>query len=163
MFGFHQIKQQISHYFAGGRIQVARGFVGQDDGRIVYQGAGDGHALTLATAVTALFSHLYPNVMPSSIDEAFSPRQMAAKEIQSLIEKGIAEGARLVAGGPGRPEGFNKGFFVRPTVFADVTNDMAIAREEIFGPVTCMIPYKDMDEAIAIAVEILEGRRRGVV
>ncbi|MEO1197133.1 MAG: aldehyde dehydrogenase family protein [Pseudomonadota bacterium] len=71
--------------------------------------------------------------------------------VQSLIETGIAEGARLVAGGPGRPEGFNRGFFVRPTVFADVTNDMTIAREEIFGPVLSMIPFDTEDEAIAIA------------
>ncbi len=71
--------------------------------------------------------------------------------VQSLIEKGIEEGARLVAGGPGRPEGFNRGFFVRPTVFADVTNDMTIAREEIFGPVLSMIPFETEEEAIAIA------------
>ncbi|MEL6168824.1 MAG: aldehyde dehydrogenase family protein [Pseudomonadota bacterium] len=71
--------------------------------------------------------------------------------VQALIEKGIAEGARLVAGGPGRPEGFNRGFFVRPTVFADVTNEMTIAREEIFGPVLSMIPFETEDEAIAIA------------
>ena len=55
-------------------------------------------------------------------------------KIQGLIEKGIAEGAHLVAGGPGRPEGFERGYFVRPTVFADVNNQMSIAREEIFGP-----------------------------
>ena len=56
-------------------------------------------------------------------------------KIQDLIQKGIEEGATLVAGGPGLPEGVNKGFYVRPTIFADVTNDMTIAREEIFGPV----------------------------
>ena len=61
-------------------------------------------------------------------------------KIQALIEKGIAEGAKLVAGGPGRPEGMNRGFYVRPTVFADVNNDMTIAREEIFGPVLSIIP-----------------------
>ncbi len=72
-------------------------------------------------------------------------------KVQGLIEKGIAEGARLVAGGPGRPEGFNRGYFVRPTVFADVTNDMTIAREEIFGPVLSIIPFDDEAEAIRIA------------
>jgi aldehyde dehydrogenase (NAD+) len=72
-------------------------------------------------------------------------------KIQALIEKGMAEGARLVAGGPGRPEGMNRGYFVRPTVFADVNNDMAIAREEIFGPVLSMIPFDSEEEAIEIA------------
>jgi len=72
-------------------------------------------------------------------------------KVQALIQKGIDEGARLVAGGPGRPEGFNRGYFVRPTVFADVTNEMTIAREEIFGPVLSMIPFDTEDEAIRIA------------
>ncbi len=72
-------------------------------------------------------------------------------KIQALIEKGIEEGARLVAGGPGRPEGFNRGFFVRPTVFADVTNDMTIAREEIFGPVLSILPFETEEEAVQIA------------
>ncbi|SMX46283.1 aldehyde dehydrogenase family protein [Actibacterium lipolyticum] len=72
-------------------------------------------------------------------------------KIQGLIEKGIAEGARLVAGGLGRPEGFNRGYFVRPTVFADVNNDMTIAREEIFGPVLSIIPFDTEEQAIAIA------------
>ncbi|TCO73314.1 aldehyde dehydrogenase family protein [Rhodovulum euryhalinum] len=71
--------------------------------------------------------------------------------IQTLIQKGIDEGARLVAGGPGRPEGFNRGYFVRPTVFADVTNQMTIAREEVFGPVLSIIPFETEDEAVAIA------------
>ena len=73
------------------------------------------------------------------------------EQIQRLIDKGIAEGARLVAGGPGRPVGFERGYFVQPTVFADVTNDMIIAREEIFGPVLSMIPFDGEGEAIEIA------------
>jgi len=73
------------------------------------------------------------------------------KKIQGLINKGIDEGATLVAGGPGRPEGLDKGYYVKPTVFANVTNDMTIAREEIFGPVMTMIAYQDIDEAIEIA------------
>ena len=72
-------------------------------------------------------------------------------KIQDLIQAGIDEGATLVAGGTGRPDGLDKGYFVKPTVFADVTNDMAIAREEIFGPVLSILPYDDEDEAIRIA------------
>ena len=72
-------------------------------------------------------------------------------KIQNLIRKGIAEGAILVAGGPGRPEGLSKGYYVQPTIFSQVTNDMVVAREEIFGPVLCIIPYKTEAEAIAIA------------
>ena len=72
-------------------------------------------------------------------------------KIQDLIQKGIDEGARLVAGGVGRPEGLNKGYFVRPTVFADVNNDMTIAREEIFGPVLSIIPFDTEEEAVEIA------------
>lgn len=73
------------------------------------------------------------------------------EKVQALIEAGVAEGARLVAGGAGRPEGLSRGYYVRPTVFADVTNDMRIAREEIFGPVLVIIGYRDEDDAIAIA------------
>ncbi len=79
------------------------------------------------------------------------------EKIQRLIEAGIAEGATLVAGGPGRPEGIAKGYFVRPTVFANVNNSMTIAREEIFGPVLTMIPYKDEEEAIRIANDTVYG------
>ena len=73
------------------------------------------------------------------------------EKIQTLIKKGIEEGATLVSGGLGRPEGVEKGFYVRPTVFANVTNDMAIAREEIFGPVISIRGFKDEDEAVKIA------------
>jgi aldehyde dehydrogenase (NAD+) len=72
-------------------------------------------------------------------------------KIQEMIEVGINEGARLVAGGPGLPEGMNRGFFVRPTVFADVSNNMRIAQEEIFGPVLSIIPFEDEADAVAIA------------
>jgi aldehyde dehydrogenase (NAD+) len=72
-------------------------------------------------------------------------------KVQELIEAGIAEGATLVTGGAGRPEGIDKGYFVRPTVFANVTNDMTIAREEIFGPVLSIIAYRDEDDAVQIA------------
>jgi aldehyde dehydrogenase (NAD+) len=73
------------------------------------------------------------------------------RKIQGLIEKGIEEGATLVAGGPGKPEGLDRGYYVRPTVFADVTNEMTIAREEIFGPVMSIIGYSDEEEAVRIA------------
>ena len=72
-------------------------------------------------------------------------------KVQGLIEKGIEEGATLVTGGPGKPEGLETGYYVRPTVFSDVSNDMSIAREEIFGPVLCIIPYEDDADAIRIA------------
>jgi aldehyde dehydrogenase (NAD+) len=72
-------------------------------------------------------------------------------KIQDLIQKGIEEGATLAAGGTGRPEGLDKGYYVKPTVFADVSNEMTIAREEIFGPVLSIIPYDDEDDAIRIA------------
>ena len=72
-------------------------------------------------------------------------------KIQRLIEAGIAEGAQCVAGGPGRADGFDRGYYVKPTVFAGVNNQMTVAREEIFGPVLVMIPFKDEAEAIAIA------------
>jgi aldehyde dehydrogenase (NAD+) len=69
-------------------------------------------------------------------------------KIQGLIQKGIDEGATLVTGGPGRPEGLDKGYYVKPTVFADVTNHMTIAKEEIFGPVLAMLPYDSLEQAI---------------
>ncbi len=72
-------------------------------------------------------------------------------KVQNLIQKGLSEGAGLVCGGPGRPEGFDKGYYVKPTIFRDVSNDMTIAREEIFGPVLVMIPYSNLDEAVRIA------------
>ena len=72
-------------------------------------------------------------------------------KIQTLIKKGIDEGAKLVAGGPGKPEGLQKGYFVKPTVFADVNNDMEIARTEIFGPVLSVMPFENEEEAIKIA------------
>jgi len=73
------------------------------------------------------------------------------ERIQSLIDAGIKEGARLVAGGLGKPEGHTQGYYVKPTLFADVHNDMRIAREEVFGPVLVLIPFKDETDAIRIA------------
>ncbi len=79
------------------------------------------------------------------------------EKIQKLIEQGIAEGARLEIGGPGRPEGLNRGYYVRPTVFSHVRNDMTIAREEIFGPVLSLIGYEDDEDAIRIANDTVYG------
>ncbi|MEM7542152.1 MAG: aldehyde dehydrogenase family protein [Pseudomonadota bacterium] len=77
--------------------------------------------------------------------------------VKSYIEKGIEEGARVIAGGPEAPEGLDKGYYVKPTVFADVNNDMTIAREEIFGPVMCIIPYDDEAQAVEIANDTIYG------
>ncbi len=85
-------------------------------------------------------SHIGPVVNKAQYDK-----------IQGLIQTGLDEGATIVAGGPGRPEGKAKGYYVRPTVFRDVSNAMTIAREEIFGPVLVVIPYDTLDEAVAIA------------
>jgi aldehyde dehydrogenase (NAD+) len=78
-------------------------------------------------------------------------------KIQRLIRAGIDEGAELVTGGPGRPGHLNRGYFVRPTVFAGVRNDMTVAREEIFGPVLCILPYRDEAEAIRLANDTVYG------
>ncbi|MEC8587294.1 MAG: aldehyde dehydrogenase family protein, partial [Pseudomonadota bacterium] len=77
--------------------------------------------------------------------------EMQYTKIQGLIAKGVEEGAELIAGGTGRPEGLDKGYYVQPTVFANVTNDMTIAREEIFGPVLSIIAYQDEEDAVRIA------------
>jgi aldehyde dehydrogenase (NAD+) len=79
------------------------------------------------------------------------------EKVQRLIQQGIDEGATVVAGGPGRPEGLDTGYYVKPTVFAHVTNDMTIAREEIFGPVLCILGYDDLDHAVEIANDTQYG------
>ena len=90
---------------------------------------------------------------PLAEDTAVGPLANKAQfdKVQRLIQKGIEEGAKLVTGGTGRPDGFTKGYFVKPTVFSDVHNEMTIAREEIFGPVLCMISYEGEQEAVRIA------------
>ena len=77
--------------------------------------------------------------------------EMQWNKVQSFIEKGVAEGAALIAGGAGRPDNLEAGYFVKPTVFSKVNNQMTIAREEIFGPVLSILPYESLDEAVAIA------------
>jgi acyl-CoA reductase-like NAD-dependent aldehyde dehydrogenase len=82
--------------------------------------------------------------------------------VQGYIQTGIDEGATVVAGGPGVPEGLDTGFFVRPTVFSNVTPDMTIAQEEIFGPVLSILPYASEDEAVEIANGVIYGLSGGV-
>ena len=90
-----------------------------------------------------------PNKEGEHIGPVISDTQF--NKIQSLIQKGIDEGATLVAGGPGKPDGLSNGYYVKPTVFADVNNNMEIARTEIFGPVLSVIPFESEEEAIEIA------------
>ena len=106
------------------------------------QAVEDAKAAAEATSVNAASSegrHIGPLVS-----------EMQFNKVQDLIQKGIDEGARLVAGGVGRPEGLNRGFFVKPTVFADCNNQMSIMREEIFGPVLSMMPFDSEEEAIEL-------------
>jgi aldehyde dehydrogenase (NAD+) len=101
---------------------------------------------------SAIAAHLQPGD-PQAPESFMGPLVSKAQfdKVQGLIEKGIEEGARVVCGGPGKPKGLETGYYVKPTIFRDVSNDMTIAREEIFGPVLVMIPYSTIDEAIEIA------------
>jgi aldehyde dehydrogenase (NAD+) len=96
---------------------------------------------------------------PRNSDTAMGPvvNRTQWEKIQTSIQKGIEEGATLIAGGPGRPDGLNKGYYVRPTVFVGVTSGMTIAREEIFGPVLSIIGYRDDDDAVRIANDTSYG------
>ncbi|HPU53186.1 MAG TPA: aldehyde dehydrogenase family protein, partial [Burkholderiaceae bacterium] len=106
-------------------------------------------AIAIAKAVAEKTKAGDPRAADTSIGPVVNAGQW--EKIQALIKKGIEEGATLVAGGPGRPEGIDKGYYVRPTVFANVTNDMTIAREEVFGPVLTILGFKDEAEAVKIA------------
>jgi len=94
-------------------------------------------------------------VVGEPLDEAtqLGPIANAAQfaRVQAMIEAGIAEGAKLLCGGPGHPGGREAGFYAQPTIFSEVRSSMRIAQEEIFGPVLCILPYDDVDEGIAIA------------
>lgn len=107
-------------------------------------------ALKIAKEATAV---LQPGDPASRADTVMGPVATKAQydKIQRLIQKGIDEGAELVCGGTGKPEGLGTGYYVKPTVFGNVRNDMTIAREEIFGPVLSILPYQSEDEAIALA------------
>jgi aldehyde dehydrogenase (NAD+) len=104
---------------------------------------------SLAKKVTETVTVGDPTAQETDIGPVVSRIQF--ERIEGYISQGIAEGAKLVAGGEGRPEGLSKGYYVRPTIFSNVNNDMVIAREEIFGPVLAILPYRDEEEAIRIA------------
>src|ERR1700678_4051961 len=116
----------------------------------------------------AILKSIYENVMPGDPQDAgtlcgpvISDKQR--QRVQGYIKKGVEEGATCLVGGPDAPTGFDKGFFVRPTLFVDVDNTMTIAQEEIFGPVLVVIPYEDDDDAVRIANESNYGLSGGVV
>ena len=111
----------------------------------------------LATARKAAEAHTVGN--PRTEGTQLGPVVSAAQfaKVQRLIESGVAEGAPLVTGGPGKPPGLERGYFVRPTVFGPVRRDMTIAREEIFGPVLSIIPYDDEQQAVEIANDTVYG------
>jgi len=115
------------------------------------------HDQALAIAKTAAESMITGN--PNSEDTFLGPisNKTQYEKVQELIAAGIEEGAELACGGCGRPDGLEKGFFVKPTVFGNVKNNMRIAQEEIFGPVICLIPYKSLDDAIEIANDTVYG------
>ena len=106
-------------------------------------------AMEIATAAAAKASVGDPSDENTRLGPVVSELQF--NKITALIEKGIEEGAELLLGGPGRPVGFDKGYYIRPTVFGNVTNDMTIAREEIFGPVLAILGYEDDADAVRIA------------
>ena len=115
------------------------------------------HDEALAIAKKAAVAHKVGD--PKAADTVLGPlvSQIQFDKVQRLIEAGIKEGATLVTGGTGRPEGLNRGYYVRPTVFGNVNNNMTIAREEIFGPVLAIMPYQTEDEAVAIANDTVYG------
>ena len=106
-------------------------------------------AVATASSVAAMMAPNHAEKEGRHIGPVVS--QMQFDKVQNLIQVGVDEGATLVAGGTGKPDGLEDGYFVKPTVFADVNNDMTIAREEIFGPVLSIIPFETEEEAIAIA------------
>lgn len=115
------------------------------------------HALVNATASWSIGPPLEPNTRLGPL-----VGKSQYDRVRRYIEIALAEKARLVCGGLERPAGFSKGFFVRPTIFSDVTPDMLIAREEIFGPVLSILPYDDIDEAVAISNMLPYGLSGGV-
>ncbi len=117
--------------------------------RMLVPAAKHEQALAIAKTAAEAVKVGAPDMEGVTIGPVVSDTQYA--KIQALIEKGIEEGATLVAGGPGKPDGLDKGYYVRPTVFGGVNNDMTIAREEIFGPVLAILPYDNEEQAIEIA------------
>jgi aldehyde dehydrogenase (NAD+) len=123
--------------------------------RILVQESRLEEVLAVAKEKMADFPVGDPRDPATAIGPMVSERQW--ERVQGYIRRGVEEGARIVAGGPGRPEGLADGYFVRPTLFADVTNDMTIAREEIFGPVLSVLTYRDDDDAVDIANDTSYG------
>ncbi len=117
-----------------------------------------------AVTIAKKMAEAYKAGDPEDGSVSMGPMASTAQKqiVLNYVQKGIAEGARLVTGGVNMPSGLQVGAYVRPTIFADVTNDMVIAREEIFGPVLCMIVYDDMDEAIEMANDTVYGLASGV-
>lgn len=111
--------------------------------------------IAIAQAAAAQVKPGDPNAEDTVIGPVISKAQW--NKIQDLITNGIEQGAKLIAGGLGRPSGLSKGYYVKPTIFADVTNDMAIAREEVFGPVLSIIGYASEEEAVRIANDTRYG------
>ncbi len=118
---------------------------------------GDVHDQALAIAKAAAEAVKVGDPTADGITMGPVVSEVQFNKIQALIQKGIDEGATLVTGGTGRPEGLNRGYYVRPTVFGNVRNDMTIAREEIFGPVLSIMPYSDVEHAIAMANDTVYG------
>ncbi len=124
--------------------------------RMLVPASKHAEAIAIAREVAASVEAADPaTAAPGAIGPVVSRQQWT--KIQGLIKAGIDEGAELVAGGLGLPEGIERGCYVRPTVFAGVKNDMTIAREEVFGPVLAILPYKDEEEAIRIANDTVYG------
>ena len=123
--------------------------------RMLVPAARMDEAAAIAAAATESVVVGDPRAEGISIGPVVSATQYS--RIQQLIEKGIGEGAKLEVGGPGKPEGLETGYYVKPTVFSHVTNDMTVARDEIFGPVLVMIGYEDDDDAVRIANDTLYG------
>jgi len=141
-------------------LALAAGFVNSSQAcvagtRILIPESRKDEVLTALTEKVAEFPVGDPRDPRTAIGPMVSERQW--DRVQSYIRRGIDEGARLVAGGPGHPEGLPDGYYVRPTLFADVSNDMTIAREEIFGPVLSVITYHDDDDAVRIANDTAYG------
>jgi len=117
--------------------------------RMLVPEARMGEAAAIAKAAAEKVRVGDPNDTSTAVGPLVSKLQF--DKVQALIKKGIDEGAKLETGGPGRPDGCKRGYFVKPTIFSNVSNDMTVAREEIFGPVLVLIPYKDEDDAVRIA------------
>jgi len=123
--------------------------------RMLVPSSRHAEAVAIAKAAAEKVAVGDPRTEGTTIGPVVSQAQF--DKIQRLIETGIREGAELVTGGPGRPATLPRGYYVKPTVFANVRNDMTIAREEIFGPVLCILPYKDEEDAIRIANDTVYG------